>query len=151
MAERRYILRFIVTFPFYLFFGNRGYFTTRLFFTDLTPVTPRATSPAFCTLLVESTKPLNWTSPLNVSTLIWNTFRDGSFRIAAFTFVVIAESSTNSPVPSRVGVDAHPRNATTNVMQTRKLNMRCLFVMMLSPFVWSSGGGGESPPLLPGV
>ena len=26
--------------------GNRRYFTIRLFFTDLTPLTPRATSPA---------------------------------------------------------------------------------------------------------
>jgi hypothetical protein len=68
--------------------------------------------------------------------LIWNTFREGSFKIAAFTLVVIAESSTYSPVPSRVGVDAHPKNAVTNVMQTRKLNARCLLTMMLSPLVW---------------
>src|SRR5512140_3591954 len=111
-----------------------SYFTIRLFFTDLTPLTPRETSPALLTLRAESTKPLNWTSPLNLSTLIWNTFKDGSFMIAAFTFAVIAESSTYSPVPSRVGVEAHPRYATTNVMQTRKLNVRCLFVMALSPF-----------------
>src|SRR4030067_2665659 len=106
------------------------------FFTDLTPGTPRATSPALLTFCAESTKPLNWTSPLNVSTLIWSTFSDGSSKIAAFTLVVIAESSMYSPELSRVGVDAHPRNAVTNVMQTRKLNIRCLFTMMLSPLVW---------------
>jgi hypothetical protein len=73
---------------------------------------------------------------LNVSTLIWSTFSDGSSKIAAFTLVVIAESSKYSPELSRVGVDAHPRNAVTNVMQTRKRNIRCLFTMMLSPLVW---------------
>jgi hypothetical protein len=47
--------------------------------------------------------------------------------------VVIVESSTYCPELSRVGVDAHDMNATINVVQTRKLNMRCLFVMVLSP------------------
>ena len=63
------------------------------------------------------------TSPLNVSTLIWNTFSAGSLKIAAFTLVVIVESSTYSPELSRVGVDAHPRNAVINAMQTTKPKM----------------------------
>ena len=64
---------------------------------DLTPLTLLTISPALSTACSELTKPLNWISPLNVSTLIWNTFSDGSSKVASFTLVVITELSTYSP------------------------------------------------------
>src|SRR3990170_1317845 len=80
----------------------------RLFLTDFTPLTPLATSTARLTACGEFTKPLNWTTPLNVSTLICNTFRAGSPRIAALTFAVTVESSKYSPVLSWVRLAAQP-------------------------------------------
>src|SRR3972149_422113 len=80
----------------------------RLFLTDTTPLTRLATSPALLTTCGEFTKPLNWTTPLNVSTLIWNIFSAGSSKIAAFTFAVMVESSTYSPVLSWVRLPAQP-------------------------------------------
>jgi hypothetical protein len=74
----------------------------RLFVTDFTPLTPRATSTARLTTSGEFTKPLNWTTPLNVSTLISNTFSSGFCRIAALTFAVMVELSKYSPVLSWV-------------------------------------------------
>jgi hypothetical protein len=47
--------------------------------------------------------------PLNVSTWISPAdFSDDSSNTAVLTFVVMTESSTISPVPSCVGVDAQP-------------------------------------------
>jgi hypothetical protein len=82
--------------------------------TDFTPATPRATVTAWSMSAWDPTKPLSWTTPLNVSTLISLTFRVASLRIAAFTFVVITESSTYSPVPSRDCVAPHPQLEASN-------------------------------------
>src|SRR3954467_8463584 len=76
--------------------------------TEVTPFTLRATSTALSMSMRELTKPLSWTRCLNVSTLISATLSDGSAKIAAFTLLVITESSTYSPVPSRVDVEAQP-------------------------------------------
>jgi hypothetical protein len=46
------------------------YFTTRLFFTDVTPLTLLVISTALLTAFWELTKPLSWTSPLKDSTPI---------------------------------------------------------------------------------
>jgi hypothetical protein len=66
--------------------------------TDFTPFTVRATDEAVAIFSAELTKPLSCTTPLNVSTLISETFRVGAFRIAALTPVVIAASSMYCPV-----------------------------------------------------
>ena len=84
-------------------------FTRMSFLTDVTPGTLRATSTALLMLACELTKPLNCTTPLKVSTLISADFSDGSLKTAIFTLVVMTVSSTYSPVPSFVGVEAHPR------------------------------------------
>jgi hypothetical protein len=47
--------------------------------------------------------------PLNVSTLISELFKPGSSKIADLTLVVMTLSSTYSPVPSCVRVDAQLR------------------------------------------
>src|SRR5690606_32736981 len=88
-----------------------SYLTIRLFLTACTPLTLRATLVAFGMSWACLTKPLSWTVPLNVSTLISVDFKVGSFTIAAFTLVVIHESSTYSPVPSVFEVDAQPTTA----------------------------------------
>src|SRR5690242_14625318 len=64
------------------------YFTRMSFLTDLTPSTPLATFTAVDSLLAELTKPLSWTMPLNVSTLISADLSVDSLRMAAFTLVV---------------------------------------------------------------
>src|SRR5271157_5991121 len=79
------------------------------FLTDLTPGTLRATAIALLMSACELTKPLSCTTPLKVSTLISADFSDGSFITAALTFVVMTLSSTYSPVPSCLGVDAQPK------------------------------------------
>src|SRR3984893_2878501 len=89
------------------------------FLTDFTPATPLATWTALSMSSCDLTKPLNWTTPLNVSTLISLTFRVESLKIAAFTFVVITESSTYSPVPSFVAVEPHPQADANNIVRTR--------------------------------
>ena len=81
--------------------------------------TPRATRTAWSMSAWDLTKPLSWTTPLNVSTLISLTFRLESLKIAVFTFVVITESSTYSPVPSFVAVDPHPQADATTMARTR--------------------------------
>jgi hypothetical protein len=48
------------------------------FLTDFTPATPRATWTAWSMSACDLTKPLNCTTPLNVSTLISLTFRVAS-------------------------------------------------------------------------
>jgi hypothetical protein len=77
------------------------------FFTDLTPLTLRATSTALFAADCELTKPLSCTTPLKVSTLISADFSIGSLKTAALTLVVMTLSSTYSPVPSCFGVDEH--------------------------------------------
>src|SRR3990172_8757025 len=79
------------------------------FLTDFPPATPRATCTALSTSAWDLTKPLSCTTPLNVSTLISLTFRLASLKIAVFTFAVITESSTYSPLPSLVAVAPHPQ------------------------------------------
>ena len=78
------------------------------FFTPSTPFTLRATSIALLISACELTKPLNWTVPLKVSTLISVALKAGSLIMAALTLVVITLSSTYFPVPARVGVEEHP-------------------------------------------
>ena len=77
------------------------HFTTRLFLTDLTPFTEFAISTALAEACAEFTKPLNCTTPLKDSTLIWSTLSIGSLNISALTLEVRTESSTYSPVLSR--------------------------------------------------
>src|SRR5256885_16389999 len=86
-------------------------FTRMSFLTDFTPLTLRATSTALLMSVRELTKPLNCTTPLKVSTLTSADFSEGSLKIAAFTLVVMTVSSKYSPVPSCLGVDAHPRSS----------------------------------------
>jgi len=88
------------------------------FLTDFTPATPRATWTALSMSAWDRTKPLNWTTPLKVSTLISLTLRSGSLRISAFTFDVITESSTYSPVPSLVAVEPHPQADASTTLTT---------------------------------
>lgn len=84
------------------------YFKRMSFLTDFTPFTPRATFMAVTIFSCERTKPLNWTTPLKVSTLISATFKLGSLRIAVFTLVVITVSSIYWPVLSCFAVEAQP-------------------------------------------
>ena len=84
-------------------------FNRMSFLTDSTPLTLRATSTALLMSARELTKPLNCTTPLKVSTLISADFSEGSPKTAAFTLVVMTVSSRYSPVPSCLGVEAHPR------------------------------------------
>ena len=74
------------------------------------------------------TKPLNCTVPLKVSTLIWADFRVGSLKIAAFTLVVMTVSSTYSPVPSCLDVDAQPSMDTNRTAKKKaeKCLSRCM-------------------------
>ena len=78
------------------------------FLTDLTPATVRATCIAVASFAAELTNPLNWTTPLNVSTLISADLSVGSLKIAALTLPVMTVSSTYSPVPSCFAVEAQP-------------------------------------------
>ncbi len=68
-----------------------------LFLTEITPVTERAIATALFMLGVASTKPLNRTVWLRVSTLICDTLSEGSLKISAFTFAVIQLSATIKP------------------------------------------------------
>src|SRR6185295_10141485 len=78
------------------------------FLTDFTPLTPSATRTAWAICAWEFTKPLNCTTDLKVSTWMSVDFKPDEPSIADLTFAVIAESSTYSPVPSRVEVAAQP-------------------------------------------
>ena len=95
------------------------YFTIRLFFTSRTPETWPATFPALSTMSFESTKPLSSTTPLYVLTLIWSVFNAGSWRMAALTLAVIAESSTYSPVLSWVRVEEQPEERCSRAQDAR--------------------------------
>src|SRR5512143_4018080 len=51
--------------------------------------------------------------------------------MAAFTLVVMTESSTYSPVPSFVDVDAHPTTETTRNAERTAAKTLCFFMIML--------------------
>jgi hypothetical protein len=53
--------------------------------------------------------------------------------MAAFTLVVMTESSTYSPVLSLLSVPAHPRKAVISPMQIMNFKMPCNFAMTVSP------------------
>ena len=82
--------------------------TYKEFLTNFAPAIVFAISMALDISACRETKPLNWTIPLNVLTLISVDSRPGSLKIAALTFVVITLSSIYSPVLSVVDVDAQP-------------------------------------------
>ena len=54
-----------------------AYLSRMSFLTDFTPATLRVTETAVFSASFEVTKPLNWTTPLNVSTLISADFSVG--------------------------------------------------------------------------
>jgi hypothetical protein len=72
--------------------------------------------------------PLSCTAPLKVSTLISADFRDGSLKIAAFTFVVINESSMYSPVPSVLGPDVQ---AAANTSANMPTDLAIVFIVIM--------------------
>src|SRR4029450_8042602 len=107
-------------------------FSRMSFLTDLTPWTLRATATALLMSALELTKPLNCTTPLKVSTLISADFSDGSPNTAAFTLVVMTVSSTYSPVPSCLGVEAHPRKDISRTAKQKGANrLKSLMVILL--------------------
>src|SRR5664279_1059238 len=69
--------------------------------------------------------------PLNVSTLISADLSVASLRIAALTLVVMTVSSTYSPVPSCLAVDAQPSAIVTNRMPANVANLRVMLVTLL--------------------
>ncbi|EEF26946.1 conserved hypothetical protein [Ricinus communis] len=116
--------------------GRGDYLTCRSFFTAVTPLTPRATSPALAMSCGWATKPLSCTVPLKVSTLISVDFRVGSLKMLALTLVVMTESSTYSPVPSLVAVEAQPVMAPSSDTVNRAVAILCAIFMAISP--WSN-------------
>src|ERR1700690_1242792 len=78
------------------------------FWTSFTLGTAEASLPAADFWPEVSTKPLSWTTPWCVSTLIWNDFTASSPRRALFTLVVTTVSSTYCPVVSGVDFGAQP-------------------------------------------
>jgi hypothetical protein len=66
-------------------------------------------------------------------------------KIAAFTFVVITESSRYSPVPSDVRVEPHPRaDANRTVVRRRAANrlndVMAILLMMMNSYYSNSLG-----------
>jgi hypothetical protein len=59
---------------------------------------------------------------LKVSTLISADFSEGSPKTAAFTLVVMTVSSRYSPVPSCLGVEAHPRKEISRTAKQKVAN-----------------------------
>src|SRR3989338_9897612 len=80
---------------------------------------------------MELTKPLSWTVPLKVSTLISADFKVGSLNMAALILVVMTVSSTYSPVPSWVEVDAHPRTEASAMMKKKEVNRLMMSSMIV--------------------
>jgi hypothetical protein len=68
------------------------------FFTEVTPVIPRAISSALLDSALELANPDSCTTPLYVSTLMRNAPTTGSCTNAAFTFVAMLAASMYSPV-----------------------------------------------------
>ena len=106
-------------------------FTRMSFLTDSTLLTLRATSTALLMSARELTKPLNCTTPLKVSTLISADFSEGSPKTAAFTLVVMTVSSRYSPVPSCLGVEAHPRKEISRTAKQKVANRLNSFMAIL--------------------
>jgi hypothetical protein len=109
-----------------------NYFKRMSFLTDVTPPTPRVTFMAVAMLSWERTKPLNWTIPLKVSTLISLNFKLGSLKIAALTLVVITLSSMYWPVLSCFGVEAQP---TTAVNMSAAMNVETILRFFILIFL----------------
>jgi hypothetical protein len=83
------------------------------------------TSSAFLTLCSELTNPFNWSSPLDVSSLIWNACSDGSSTIASFSSEVITESSGYPLLLlSRFCVTANPKKMVISPIQNKKITIR---------------------------
>jgi hypothetical protein len=66
---------------------------------------------------------------LKVATLISADLSVGSFKMAALTLLVMTVSSTYSPVPSYVRVEAQPSAMATNRMPASVANLRVMFFM----------------------
>src|SRR4051812_42594159 len=98
------------------------------FLTDFTPPTFFATMTAESALACELTKPLSCTTPLKVSTLISADLRLGCSKIAVFTLAVTTLSSTYSPVPSDLEVDAQPRVTAVARVAARAINVLFLVI-----------------------
>src|SRR6185503_8947263 len=108
------------------------YLSRMSFLTVVTPDTPRVISTALSIAARELTKPLNCTTPLKVSTLISADFSVGSLKTAVFTLVVMTVSSTYSPVPSCLGVEAHPRKEVSRTAKQKVANrLHSLMVILL--------------------
>jgi hypothetical protein len=105
------------------------------FLTAVTPLTLRASCVALLLALLELTNPLNCTTPLKVSTLISADLSVGSPKMADFTLVVMAVSSTYSPVLSWVLAAPHATVKATKVA-TRKMGKRLKYFMVMFPKGW---------------
>src|SRR5689334_18392184 len=101
------------------------------FLTDFTPLMPCAVATAVLALSCELTNPLSCTVPLNVSTLISADLRLGCSKIAVLTLAVTTLSSTYSPVPSDLAVEAHPM-AVAVARMARKVERVWIFFMVFS-------------------
>src|SRR4030042_945476 len=71
--------------------------------------------------------------PLYVSTLIWNDLKKSSFASRDFTLVVMTESSTYSPVLSRVGVDAQAAKVAISIRSTKQWITIFFFFIAMTP------------------
>src|SRR3989339_1553827 len=103
------------------------------FLMDFTPLTFLVISIALFIAVSEVTKPLSWTTPLNVSTFISRDFRVGSLNIAAFTLLVMTLSSMYSPVLSCVEVEAQPyeNSSAIVIIKTEKNLSRFIFISLI--------------------
>jgi hypothetical protein len=99
-------------------------FTMSLLSTDCTPSTDFATWTWWSACACESTKPLRSTSPLRVSTVVSAPLESLSATSAAFTLVVITESSSTVPALTGGGFDpaspagpgrSHPASSATTI------------------------------------
>src|SRR6185369_2017292 len=88
------------------------------------------------------TKPLSWTRPLKVSTLISDDLSIGSLKIAAFTEVVMAVSSMYWPVLSCRCVEAQPARVV-RAMAANSTDTRLNLFMMKFLQVILGGQPGE--------
>jgi hypothetical protein len=119
----------------------RRYLSRISFLTDFTLLTLRATLTALYMSAWYLTKPLSWTVPLKVSTLISADFSEGSLNIAAFTLVVMTVSSMYSPVPSLVEVAAQPRTVASRTARKTAEMLLSYFTIRLSIEcrIWTGG------------
>jgi hypothetical protein len=101
------------------------------FLTDITPLTPLASSTALSMFDEELTKPLSWTTPLYVSTLISDDFNVDSRNIASLTLVVMTLSSIYSPALSLVDVAAQPNEQSNATVIMKDAIFLSLFMVYL--------------------